>query len=542
MAHSMRRRSYTRAARSALWFLGMVGCGRDQPASQNSAGPITIGQPSPRPGGPGIDLALEPPRLAGGSGFAKVTYQPAVRLVEQTAGARALVGESRNGHGLVFDDSSAQINALEVGDVLVIKGLIARKILAVERARGEVVVVTDPASMTDVIKEGEVHVAAPIRFGLLPTASRRTPRHSWTDWFVAPAYADAENIAAGRASDHAASGASRDAMGNIATAAGGAVFGDWKVRKWSATPIGDRLELDLEMVKDKDGFKGLVGAHGYINNFNLVHNFKVSAQASEMSLLVQNVSAEITFNWTIAKTTPGPWTNEDKIKLPAPLKVPLAQYVAGLPLFLEISAALLIHPALTGGNQIANGSYKLTYSGSMGISGSNGETTGTSDGAGAVEIVDDGGLSAVAPVGLILGIGAPRFELQLGLSSVFSTLEKASKIIDKIDAKVDALAKAHLSPEAYAAVTKAVDTLKDGIKSKADVFAQLIVTEGVTRTGSSTIHPCSWIKTVLTAQVGMNYSLFGLHKGAKDTTKDVWTKDWIRVDPPGATLCVNIGK
>jgi hypothetical protein len=116
---------------------------------------------------------------------------------------------------------------------------------------------------------------------------------------------------------------------------------------------------------------------------------------------------------------------------------------------------------------------------------------------------------------LILAIGAPRFELQLGLAEVFPTLDKADKAISKIDEQVDKLAKAHLSPESYAAVTKAVDTLKDAIKSKADVFAQLIVTEGATRTGSSAINACSWIKTDLTAQVGMNYSFLGIHKDAK---------------------------
>lgn len=534
MAHSIHRRSFARVALSAALLLEISSCGRDKPASQAAPAGATVAR--------GLDMSVEPPRQAGGSGFAHVTYQPTVRIVEQKAGANALIGESRNGHGLVFDETSPEINALKAGDVLVIKGLIARKILAVERTGGEVVVVTDPASMTDVVKEGEVHVEAPIRFGTLPTADRRTPSHSWTDWLIAPAYADAANIAGARASDHAASGASRDAMGNIASAAGGAVFGDWKVSKWSATPVGDRLEVDLEMAKDKDGFKGLVDAHGFINNFNMIHNFKVNAQAGETSLLVQNVSVDITFKWTIAKETPGPWTNEDKIKLPAPLKIPLSQYVGGLPLFLEISAALLIHPALTGGSEIANGSYKLTYSGSMGISGTNGDTTGTSDGEGAVEIVDDGGMSAVAPVGMILGIGAPRFELQLGLSEVFPKLGKVSEAIDKIDAKIDKLAKAHMSPEWYAAATKAVDTLKDAIKSQADVFAQLIVTEGVTRTGSSAVHECSWIKTVLTAQVGMNYSFMGIHKDAKDTTKDVWTKEWIRVDPPGTTLCENIGK
>src|SRR5450432_1045123 len=378
--------------------LVVVSCGhdRDTPTKGGSA-------PSA-----GIDLAYTPPRAAGATGSANLTFQPNVHMVEQKDGAAALVGESSNGHGLVFDVSNPQITSLKEGDVLVIKGLIARKVLAVERAGDQIVVLTDSVTLGDVIKDGEMHLAAPIKFGTMVASASH--RHSWTDIFESSAYADTK----------AAGGASRDALGNLVKGAGAFAVGDWKISAWNATPVVNSVKLDLDMMKDAgDGFKAVIGAHGHMNNFNLKDELHAISGGMKMAMSIDNLSVDMTFTWEVAKNTPGPYTVEDKIKLPAPISIPLAQYLGGLPVFLEISAALLIHPALTGGGELAKGSYKLTYNGGVGITSENGEMNATSTGEGAVEIVEDSGLSAVAPVGMVIAVGAPRLELQLGLQKIF---------------------------------------------------------------------------------------------------------------------------
>lgn len=448
-------------------------------------------------------------------------------MVEQKDGAAALIAESSNGHGLVFDVSNAQITALKAGDVLVIKGLIARKVLVAERSGNLMLVITDPAALADVIQAGDLDVEAPIKFGTIVAA--RAPHHAWTDVFESTAYADTS----------AAGGASRDALGSLVKGAGAYAVGGWKISAWNATPVGDKLNLDLDMMKDAgDGFKAVIGAHGHINNFNLKDQLHAIAGGTTMAMSIENLSVDMTFTWEVAKNTPGPYTTEDKIKLPAPISIPLAQYLGGLPVFLEISAALLIHPALTGGGELAKGSYKLTYNGGVGFTSENGEMNATSTGEGTVEIVEDSGLSAVAPVGMVVAVAAPRLELSLGLSKIFPVLGVSADAISAVDKQIDKLAKAHLSPEAYDALSKSplgTAVLSNATKSSADVFAQLIVSTGVTRTGSSAIVACSRTLTDLTAQVGMNGSLLGATAEVK--TKDVWTHNWVRVDPPGAKLC-----
>ena len=256
-----------------------------------------------------------------------------------------------------------------------------------------------------------------------------------------------------------------------------------------------------------------------------------------MSASIKDLSAEMTFTWEVGKGSPGPYSNEDRIKLPAPISIPLAQYLGGLPVFLEISAAIVVHPDLTGGSEIAKGSMKLTYSGSLGITGGGDDVNGTSEGDGAIEVTEDSGLSPIAPVGMVLVVAAPRLELSLGLAKIFPIMGSADAAIAAVDKRIDTFAKAHLSPAAYDALSKSplgTAVASNIIKSEADVFAQLVVTEGVTRTGVTALVACSRITTSLTAQVGMNGSLFGVNAGAKEHTKDVLAHEWLRVDPPGA--------
>jgi hypothetical protein len=144
---------------------------------------------------------------------------------------------------------------------------------------------------------------------------------------------------------------------------------------------------------------------------------------------------------------------------------------------------------------------------------------------------------------MVLAIAAPRLELSLGLKKICPIIAGASEAAAAVDERLDALAKAHLSPEAYQALSSSplgTAILSTAIKSEADAYAQVMVTTGVTRTGSSALIACSRIQNNLTVQVGMNGTLFGV--GGKEHSKDVLSHDWLRVEPPGATPCADISK
>src|SRR5579859_5993187 len=137
-----------------------VGCRHDNsPAPLQSAGAAAPAQ------------AAQPPVIAShASGYAHVTYRSNVRTMEADEGKKALIGISSNGASLLFDSSNATARSLHAGDVLLIKGLMARMVLGAEATPDGIVVLTQHALLTDVVQDGEIRIQAPVHFGALRAA------------------------------------------------------------------------------------------------------------------------------------------------------------------------------------------------------------------------------------------------------------------------------------------------------------------------------------------------------------------------------------
>ncbi len=136
----------------------IAGCRHESsPPSLQAAGAATAAQP-----------AQQVRRLAiasHASGYAHVTYRSNVRTMEADEGKKALIGVSTNGASLLFDSSNAIARSLHAGDVLLIKGLMARMVLGAEETPDGVVVLTQHALLTDVVQDGEIKIHAPVHFG-----------------------------------------------------------------------------------------------------------------------------------------------------------------------------------------------------------------------------------------------------------------------------------------------------------------------------------------------------------------------------------------
>jgi len=147
-------------------FLVFAGCSRDKTSSSSSSSPSS---PSAN-----AFSNYTAPRQSGGSGSADVTYKPGVHVVEQKEGTDALISVSTYGSTLVFDRSRGGFPELKDGDVFVIKGLLARKVLASMTNGNELAVLTIPAGLVDIITDGKIPVPGPRRKFLLrhPRSSR----------------------------------------------------------------------------------------------------------------------------------------------------------------------------------------------------------------------------------------------------------------------------------------------------------------------------------------------------------------------------------
>jgi hypothetical protein len=254
------------------------------------------------------------------------------------------------------------------------------------------------------------------------------------------------------------------------------------------------------------------------------------------------MKGKIQFDWEIGKQTPGVWAKEDRVKLPGGISVPLAPFLGGMPLTLDVSAALLIHPALTGGNEFSKGGFTITWDGGGGgFSSASGGAVGSGQGSSinlTYQVTEDQNISPVAPNAMVISYCAPRIELRLDVLGPFaSSLSTAGSMIDKaVGLLAKYLPQSVLSAAANSPLSKM--TASNVLASNADVYVQFIATEGVTHSASVTLAPCSKQQIKFSGQGGISSQLFGLTDSAKKTT-DLFTKEYTRWDP-GSDFCKKV--
>ena len=196
------------------------------------------------------------PMVSHGSGYAHVTYRSNVRTMEADEGKKALIGISTNGASLLFDSSNATARSLRAGDVLLIKGLMARSVLGAETTPDGVVVLTQHALLTDLIQDGEIKIQAPVRFGAARAAMEEPvqPVPAWTNLLATPAYAQSPT---GEMAKSAEAKGSMDAYGNMIKGAFNSVVSGWDTT-FQATPGEGQTNLNITLKRNVGGFAALI--------------------------------------------------------------------------------------------------------------------------------------------------------------------------------------------------------------------------------------------------------------------------------------------
>jgi hypothetical protein len=327
----------------------------------------------------------------------------------------------------------------------------------------------------------------------------------------------------------------------------GLIASGWTVSQWQSSTDGDALNYSLVLVKNMSGFVGKVAASGFINNFRFWSNLKVAnGMIANIRAGLDHITGKLHFDWEVAKGTPGAWDTADPVKLPGAVSIPLAPLLEGLPLTLEVSSALLIHPALTGGNQIQGGGFTITLNGGMSSSiDSGGAVPGGSSIDQTFQITSDTGISAVAPDAMVIAYCAPRIELQFSPFGSFElgrALQKAADKFESYAAKAAQLVSKYAPglKEAWEkAGTLGPNSISAVLKSSADVYAQLVSTEGVVHAPTISMVPCSkkWIE--FSGQIGTAANIAGMTPNAKTSTT-VFSKKYEKADPP-SSFCEKVG-
>ncbi|MEO7103071.1 MAG: hypothetical protein ABI311_06665 [Gemmatimonadaceae bacterium] len=484
------------------------------------------------------------PQNAGGSGSAKVTYRPDVKIVEQKDGTRALISVSTDGSTLVFDRTRGVLPTLGAGDVLLIKGLLARRVLATEVSGDDVAVLTAPVALGEIIADGKISVHAPIRFGKPRSASvPPAPQSIWeqlADGVAQPLYAQSpEEVGAQDAQKKGV----RDAYGNLAKAPFKALMSGWETQ-FAAEPADGRLNLTLQMKKSMAGVAAVIDGDGYLADFDFSSDIDVQRSTVEkMEATYKKLNGTMNFKWAIQTTADGRLLGNAKMKLPAVIEIPLYQYLGGLPLYLEVSAAVLIQPALNGEYEFSRGAFRVTYDGYQTFRVKEGNADADGNVTGDIKFGDVENGSG-APLGLVIAFAAPRIELSIGVSKVVpfddakNAAALADKFADQLISKVfgaDGLAKFKSSPLSQVTATKIVET---AMGSDAAAYVELTTSSGTSHSGSAAMVPCTRTDIHMWVKVGASAHAMGQSVG--DANKEIFRKDFTRIFPSEDALCRNV--
>lgn len=486
--------------------------------------------------------AAQVPMASHASGYAHVMYRSNVHVMEADEGKKALIGVSSNGASLLFDQSNSTARSLHAGDVVLIKGLMARTVLGAEATPDGVLVLTQHALLTDVVQDGEIKIQVPVHFGA-PRVAMEQPAPSlpkWLDLLATSAYAQSPENEMAKSAE--AKG-TMDAYGNLVKGAFKSVVSGWDTT-FQATPSEGRTDLDLTLTRNIGGFEALITGKGFISNFQFDSAISIKQSVLQnMDTSFSNLNGRMDFQWQVAKNNGGVMAEESKIKLPGAIEVPLSELLEGLPLYLEVSGAILIHPAITGGSEITKGNFRIDYDGNQHFTLSRGAVNTDGSIGGDVELGDHQDISPTAPLGMVVAFAAPRVELTFGLNKIYdeSDIKKAADIVDKI---ADVVARHLLSPDQYANYQKnglhLGDVFKNALSTDGAAFFQMIGTSASSYTGMSAISPCSRYDLSLIGQVGASAEVWGKDVGT--VSKEIFKKAMTKVDPPGMRLCEDIGK
>jgi hypothetical protein len=492
---------------------------------------------------PGAAL-LVAPRNPGGSGSATVKFKPDVRVIEQADGYGALISVSTDGSTLVFDRTLGKIPSLKDGDVFVIKGLLARKIVASITNGNEIAVLTIAASLPDLVTDAKIHVESPIRFGRPLTTSALAPAPSrWravADAIVPPLFAQSPTESRRQAAEAAGV---KDAYGNVASAPFKAVFSGWETT-FSATPADGRINLALKLKKSLANATAVITGDGYLSDFDFSSDIGVERSSVEqMQIAYKRLNGTMNFRWEVQTTEAGALRGNAKMKLPAAVEIPLYQYLGGLPLFLEISSAVIIKPAFGAQYEFSRGAFRINFDGTQKFTAKSGNVDADGNVTGDIKL-EESEAGSGAPVGLVVAFAAPRVELSIGVSKILKfdgfkeAAEKADGYLDQLVTKAfgaEALVKLKESPMSKVTGGAIVDA---AMGSSAAAFIELTTSSGQSHSGSAAMVPCTRTDLHITASVGANASAFGVAVG--DANKEIFRKDITRVKPSEDMLCKSI--
>jgi hypothetical protein len=471
----------------------------------------------------------------------QVTWGDSTVQMDYATVKQTLKSVSDNDAILVFAPSPA-VQKLQAGSVLVMQGLAIKKVVGVVPVDSGIAVITEPGTVYDAVKDGHIHWEHDVDYTQYASAPTPPSRDIPT---MQAGLGAADEVRAVATLWHWATrpagdtGAESDSTPKDSTMRGVCGHGDtirvnaaklgrwdWCVYPYSS---GGQLHIKTTLTNTTGGIQALLVGRATMGSFRTFSDLDIQNHSiSNFTWSSKNLAALFTLEWEIGKETPGVWAEEDLIPLPLGFEMPMV--VGGLPLILEVSEGVMIHPAITGGKQISAGKFKVEYKGGSSLSVSKGQIDDHGEMSGQVEIPNTVEAPSVGAVAMVVAIAAPRIELKLDAGAFWGQfkflLPRWANTIPQIIA-LSPTGRALMGSPQGQLIQKAFSIVKSqggigdsALKSQAAAHIDFIMSAATFQSGALVIVPCHRLQLIGTVTVGVNVAALG-YSVAK-WQKNIW--------------------
>jgi hypothetical protein len=415
----------------------------------------------------------------------QVRYTPATVRIDLPAVQKSLTSVSDDGRVLVFDSDDARLHQLKEGSVLFLEHLGVRRVDAVNIQGSQVAVLTDTASLPDLVQDGTIQFKVPVDFSQLAARSLVThnrqpdPLENIVHWFSPPvAYASAPELKY--------------------SAKVKAETDGWEF-ELEGEPEGGGLALTLTAAKKKlAGLTATVNVKGKLENVNTTFRAVMSSGKLQEFAYMTPMSGTVDVDWSVLTMAPGSGIGESRLKLPPFAKDVFDIY--GIPFLFKVDEALIFKPGFAGKKDVADGNFHVVYTGSGGLTihGSQSAPEGKMEGQ-----PQNGKTTAesLAAHGVVIAINAPKVSVSVGTESLKEALKQA--VPAGISDKVAEL----LEKGPFGGLIKSPK--ENFFKTEGGAFLQLVTEFDYAGSGPLSIVPCSMTHLNFYAQAGADATLLG---------------------------------
>lgn len=473
----------------------------------------------------------------------QVTWGDSTVQMDYATVKQTLKSVSDNDAILVFAPSPA-VQKLQAGSVLVMQGLAIKKVVGVIPTDSGIAVITEPGAIQDAVKDGHIHWEHDIDYTQYASTDPALPRDVPT---MRAGLGAPDELGALAALWHWATKPAVDTGTQVDTATEGkdstmrgvcghgdtirvnaAKLGRWD---WCVYPYtsGGQFHMKTTLTNTIGGIQAELIGRATMGSFRTFSDLDIQSHSiSNFTWSTKNIAGLFTLEWEIGKETPGVWAEEDLIPLPLGFEMPLV--IGGLPLILEVSEGVMIHPGITGGKQISAGKFKLEYKGGSSLSFSKGQIDDHGKMAGQVEIPNTVEAPSVGALAMVVAIAAPRIELKLNAGAFWGQfkflLPHWANTIPQIIA-LSPTGRAIMATPQYQMIQKAFSIVKSqggigdsALKSQAAAHIDFIMSAATFQSGTLVIVPCHRLQLIGTVTVGANAVALGYHIGRWQ--KNIW--------------------